>query len=327
MRLPRLLLPTLISAALLVVLPAAAAPAPQAPASTVQADPPVPLLWKVSDADNSVYLLGSFHMLLPEDYPLSGDVDAAFADAESLLFEMSPAEMASPTLAVQMGQAALRTDGTRLDSELPEDLQARLHAWSAGSSGSALQAQGMAPEMLQMFEPWFVALTVGMVDMVQAGFTPELGLDLHFANAATAAGKPTAGLETAQQQIAFLDRMDHAEQVQYLSESLDSVAEGREELARLHAAWRDGDPEQVWMLAGAEMQARYPKLYQRINVQRNDTWLPSLVARLQAPGEDDTLVVVGALHLLGEDGLVDKLRARGYEVDRVCSACARTAGQ
>jgi uncharacterized protein YbaP (TraB family) len=283
--------------------------------------PPVPLLWKVSDADNSLYLLGSFHMLQPDDYPLSADVDGAFADAEAVLFEMSPEEMASPTLALQMGQAAIRTDGTRLDSQLPEALQAQLQAWGEARA-PVLQAQGMAPAMLQMFEPWFVALTVGMVDMVQAGFRPELGLDQHFAKAAQAAGKDTAGLETAQQQIDFLDGMDPAEQVQYLSESLDAAGEGSDELERLHAAWRNGDAQRVWDIAGAEMQARYPKLYQRINVQRNDAWLPRLESRLAAPGEDDTLVVVGALHLLGDDGLVAKLRARGYQVERICSACA-----
>jgi uncharacterized protein YbaP (TraB family) len=47
-----------------------------------------------------------------------------------------------------------------------------------------------------------------------------------------------------------------------------------------------------------------------------------LDARLRSPGTEDTLVVVGALHLLGEDGVVEKLRARGYEVERICSACA-----
>lgn len=309
MRLPALLLAPL----LLLAIPGAAV-------AEVAADPPVPLLWKVSDADNSLYLLGSFHMLQPADYPLSQDVDAAFADAESLLFEMSPAEMASPTLALEMGKAGLRTDGTTLDSELPGGVRARLEAWGE-SSGAALQAQGMAPGMLQLFEPWFVALTVSMVDMVQAGYQPELGLDMHFAKAASAAGKPTDGLETARQQIEFLDGMDRTEQLQYLSEVLDAAAAGNEDLSHLHAAWRSGDPDRVWELAGAEMQARYPKLYQRINVQRNDAWLPGLEARLAAPGEDDTLVVVGALHLLGADGLVEKLRARGYTVERVCSAC------
>ena len=295
-----------------------------ATAPATAAEPPVPLLWKVSDADNSLYLLGSFHLLQASDYPLSADIDGAFADAESVLFEMSPAEMASPTLAMEMGRAALRTDGTLLDSDLPEALRARLQAWGESSS-SVLQAQGMAPGMLQRFEPWFVALTVSMVDMVQAGFKPELGLDQHFARAAGKAGKPTAGLETAKQQIAFLDGMDHAEQLQYLSEVLDASGAENDDLERLHAAWRNGDPKGVWQLAGAEMQARYPKLYQRINVQRNDAWLPRLEARLAAPGDDDTLVVVGALHLLGKDGLVDKLRARGYTVERVCSGCTGAA--
>lgn len=297
-----------------------------ATAPATASEPPVPLLWKVSDADNSLYLLGSFHLLQASDYPLSADIDDAFADAESVLFEMSPAEMASPTLAMEMGQAALRTDGTLLDSDLPVALRARLQAWGESSS-AVLQAQGMAPGMLQRFEPWFVALTVSMVDMVQAGFKPELGLDQHFARAAGEAGKPTAGLETAKQQIAFLDGMDHAEQLQYLSEVLDASGAENDDLERLHAAWRNGDPTGVWQLAGAEMQARYPKLYQRINVQRNDAWLPRLEARLAAPGDDDTLVVVGALHLLGNDGLVDKLRARGYTVERVCSACPSTGSR
>ncbi|RZA05451.1 MAG: TraB/GumN family protein, partial [Proteobacteria bacterium] len=60
---------------------------------------------------------------------------------------------------------------------------------------------------------------------------------------------------------------------------------------------------------------------QRINVARNDAWLPKLQKRLTDPGKDDTLVVVGALHLLGTDGVVEKLRAKGYKVERICSAC------
>jgi len=310
MRLPMLLLCAMLSTALFAA----------TPASALQPGPPVPLLWKVSDADNSLYLLGSFHMLLPEDYPLSADADAAFDDAEALLFEMSPAEMASPTLALRMGQAALRTDGTRLDSELTGELRDGLRAWGE-ANGAALQAQGMSPAMLQAFEPWFVALTVGMVDIVQAGFRPGLGLDRHFADAAAVAGKQTAGLETAEQQIAFLDGMDRAGQLQYLADSLESVGAGTGELERLHATWRAGDAEQLWALVGEELESRYPALYQRIDVQRNQAWLPALEARLQAPGEDDTMVVVGALHLLGDDGLVELLRARGYAVERVCSAC------
>lgn len=284
------------------------------------AQPPVPLLWKVSDADNAVYLLGSFHLLRPSDYPLSPDVETAFKDAKTVVFEIAPEEMDSPALGMQMGQAALRTDGSQLDAELPPATREKLSAWVLAHQG-ALQKSGVPAQMLQLFEPWFVGLTVSIVDMADLGLDPKLGLDRHFAAEAKAAGKETAGLETGAQQIAFLDGMDHDEQLQFLAESLDESA-GNGEVERLHAAWRRGDPETLWNGMAADMKRQYPKLYQHIDVDRNDAWVPKIAQRLDAPGRDDTLVVVGALHLLGSDGVVEKLRAKGYRVERVCSACA-----
>ena len=117
-------MPALFAAiAFAVAVPACAtggAPAAQA------SSPPVPLLWKVSEGDNALYLLGSFHLLKPSDYPLSKDVDVALADAESLLFELSPEEMTSPALAAAMLQAGLRTDGSTLDAQLGPALAATL---------------------------------------------------------------------------------------------------------------------------------------------------------------------------------------------------------
>jgi uncharacterized protein YbaP (TraB family) len=295
---------------------AAAVPSARAAAHAA----PVPLLWAAERDGHAVYLLGSFHLLAPDDYPPSADVQAAFDDAESLLFEMSPTEMASPTLAMRMGKAAVRTDGTRLDSELPEATRRKFDTWVAANA-ARLGGNGITAQSLQMFEPWFVGLAVGMVGMSDAGLDPELGLDRHFAAAATAAGKPAAGLETGDQQIAFLDGMDHAEQLQFLDEALDDAMPGNDDIMALHALWRAGDASGMWRRLAGEMQRDYPRLYRRIDVDRNTAWLPVIEQRLQAPGDDDTLVVVGALHLLGPDGLVERLRAGGYAVRRVCTAC------
>jgi len=291
-----------------------------APVFPAHAAPPVPLLWKVSDADNSVYLLGSFHLLKPGDYPLSKDVDAAFADAESLVFEIPPQEIASPELAGQMTQAALRKDGTLLDSELSSALRGRLKAWT-DTHATSLQDMGMPAQALQMFQPWFVGLMISMVQMTNDGLDPKLGLDQHFASAAAAAGKPTSGLETGAQQIAFLARMDHDEQLQFLAEAIDESQDGRRELEKLHDAWRRGDVHTLLDGMAVDMKRQYPKLYAHIDVERNDAWVPKIEQRLTAPGRDDTLIVVGALHLLGSDGVVEKLRAKGYTVERICSAC------
>ena len=281
-------------------------------------DPPLPLLWQVSDADNTVYLLGSFHLLKADDYPLSSDVNESFADAEVVVFEMPPEEMNSPQLPVQMMQAAVRTDGTTLDDELPADTAARLHEWEAANS-IALQASGLTPERIQMFEPWFVGLMISMTEMARQGLDPKLGLDQHFIDAAAIAGKRTGGFETAAQQIAFLDGMDREEQLQFIDEALTQAAD--DDLSMLHAYWRAGDAEAIWDEMGADMSDRYPKLYRHINVERNEAWVPKIEQMLAEPGTDDTLVVVGALHLLGDDGVVEKLRAKGYEVERICGGC------
>lgn len=304
------------------IAPAAAAePATAATPATVAAkSPPVPLLWKVSDDDNSIYLLGSFHLLLPDDYPLSRDVDLAFADAEKLLFELAPEELASPQLGLQMAQAALRTDGRMLDDELGPELAAKLATWGSANAAQ-LAATGMNVELLQRFEPWFVGTMVTVTQMMALGFDPAIGLDAHMGTLAQKAQKPTAGLETGVQQIAFLDGMEPAEQLQMLEQALDQSEAGADLLLELHAAWRAGDKQAILDGTVSEMRRDFPALYQAINVDRNVAWLPVLEARLRDEREDDTLVVVGAMHLLGEDGVVEKLRAKGYAVERVCSAC------
>jgi len=299
---------------------APAAPSPSTAAAVPSPAPPVPLLWKVSDQDNAVYILASFHLLKSSDYPLSPDVYAAFADAEQLLFELAPEEMASPTLGTQMGQAALRIDGTRLDQELTPALAARLKAW-AKSNQAALQKAGITIDALQSFEAWFVALTISIVEMTELGLDPKLGLDMHFASAAKQAGKPAGGLETGEQQIAFLDTMNNVEQLQMLAEALDESEQGRAQIETLHRLWRQGNGDGIWREAAIEMKAMYPKLYQRINVERNDNWLQKIEQRLHQ-SKDDTLLIVGALHTLGNDGIVAKLAAKGYKVERICSACA-----
>lgn len=283
-------------------------------AAQTVSEPPVPLLWKVTHGQHTLYLLGSFHLLKPQDYPLSPEVDAAFADAEQLVLELSSDELTSPAL----GQAMLAAAQLPADDSLQKHLKPE--TWTALQSYA--QANSLPLESLQHLEPWLVATSISVQEMTKQGLDPQLGLDLHFIDLARRAGKPVSGLEHGQQQIDMLDGMSPVEQEQYLAETLDeSGSTGASQTERLHAAWRAGDVATLRDGLAADMKREYPALYQRINVQRNDAWLPKLEARLRGPGDDDTLVVVGALHLLGSDGVVEKLRVKGYDVQRLCNAC------
>ncbi|MCD9006687.1 TraB/GumN family protein [Luteimonas sp. XNQY3] len=279
---------------------------------------PVPLLWRVSGEQGALYLLGSFHFLTPADYPLSEDVARVVSGAGEVVFELAPEELHSPTLGLQMMQAGLRADGSKLDDEIPAQTATQLRAWAEANAAS-LQAAGGASS-LQLFEPWFVSLLVTTTELGRFGLQAQLGMDAQLARQAQAAGTPTAGLESAQQQIALLDGMGRLEQTQMLQEALEQAGAGPESIQALHDTWRAGDTDALWQDMGLDMQARFPALYARINTERNDAWLPKLEQMLQQPG--DILVVVGALHLVGPDGVVEKLAAKGYTVERVCAACA-----
>lgn len=272
--------------------------------------PSTPAIWKVSDADNSLYLLGSFHALRADDYPLSPAVDSAYADAEQLVFELSPAQLQSPELPAKIAQMALLPAGQSLQNILPDKTWQALRAWSEKNPAFPLQT-------LQGFEPWYAAMTVINAQSRAEGFDAEQGLDQHVMNQAKKTRKPTRGLETTEQQIALFDSMTVAAQVELLDEALFDTSSSSQQLERLHQLWKSGEVVDFEELTVTKMRREYPELYQSINVARNQAWLPELQKLLDDEHHDDTLAVVGALHLIGPDGLVQQLQARGYKVERL----------
>ena len=272
------------------------------------AKPSTPAIWRVSDADNSVYLLGSFHALKPSDYPLSKTINDAYADAELLVFEMAPEQLQSPDLPAKIAQMATLPAGQSVQNLLPEKTWQALKEWSAKNPQHPLSE-------LQRFEPWYVALTVINTQAKLQGFESGQGLDQYVMNKAKSTRKPSIGLESPEQQIALFDSMPMAAQNQLLKESLFDTAKGKVELDNLHQFWKSGDTQGFEQQTVAKMKREYPDLYQSINVDRNNAWLPTFQRLLDAEHDKDALVVVGALHLVGSDGLVQKLKALGYKVE------------
>lgn len=273
------------------------------------AQPPVPLLWKVSDADSSVYLLGSMHMLTRDDYPLAPAVEAAFADSTQLVFEVAPEGLDAARVAQRMAQLGTRGDATPLEQRLPPDTWQALQAYA--------QARGLPLQGLQGYKAWFVALMVLVTESARVGLDPAQGLDQHFIGRAAAAGKATGGLETAEAQLALFDGMGAQAELEFLQEMLGDVPRFAEQMDELLQAWRRADEATIARIGLHELQRDYPALYQRINVERNHAWLPQLETLLRESRRDNALVVVGAMHLLGADGLVQLMRQRGYRVERL----------
>jgi uncharacterized protein len=312
----------LLAAALSLGLPAiasaGAADAP-APATATATSAHVPLLWKISDKDNSLYLLGSFHLLKPGDYPLSPDVDAAMQDAKSVMFEIDMDSFTTPAAQAAMMKYQMIGEGKTLSSVLPAETRQKLEAM--------LKVSGATMAQVDPVDPW--ALNLGfVVGMMQAmGFSAEAGVDKHLSARAKALGKPVLALETFEDQMRIMDAQPMSEQIfaldQFLSDPQSMVTLTR----KMHADWMAGNGEALYRDMGVKMQQETPESYRLLLVVRNDAWVPQLQALLDGrKAADNTLVVVGAMHLLGQDGVVEKLRAKGYRVERVCTACTGAGG-
>jgi uncharacterized protein YbaP (TraB family) len=283
-------------------------PVAKASAATPAAAPRA-LLWKMSDKDNTVYLLGSFHLLKAGDYPLPSPIGVAFTDAERVVFELAPADMRAPDVGAKMMAAATLPPGADLKQLLGPKDWARLEVYTA--------KRGQNAAAMARFEPWFVSMLIGMTEMRASGFDPQHGVDQYLMTRSDADRKGTGGLESLETQIAALDGMSAEEQRQSLSEALDQAEGSDDRVAQLHALWLAGDAGGIERLLLDEFRTSYPRLYKRVNVDRNEAWLPKVKAMLDAPGKDDVLVVVGTMHLLGPDGLVERLRKDGYRVERL----------
>ena len=309
------LLPLLLCALLVSAEPSLAQESRRAEVPVKPAATQHPLLWKVSDADNSMYLLGSFHMLKPGDLPLPAEVDRAFEDSTSLLFEVDPAVLEAPETVAEAQRYMGFDDGkTTLSSVIPKETAERL--------GTLLSAGGNSLQAVEQYEPWAVSTMLSLGLMQALGFRQDLGVDRWMAERAAKAGKPAGGLETAADGFAALDAVPYPEQVRDLDDFLEDPQRSVNRMRVMHDDWRAGDVAGLTQLMQSEMVDKSPDTYRLVVVQRNRNWLPQVERRLTGEHKDNTLVVVGAMHLLGPDGLVEQLRAKGYKVERVCDGCA-----
>lgn len=271
------------------------------------AAPPTPLLWKAQGEAGTVYLLGAFHLLKAEDYPLHPRVEMAYAEADRLVFEIDPAEMTSPDLVATLQKLAKFDDGRTLRGVISPENAEKLKAFMGGSEAAMASSDA--------FKPWYIGMNLVVGRMAMFGLDPKLGLDQHFMQRAVADGKPSGGLETALEQMTALDGAPLAEQEQMLAEAFAPAAEMRQRIFAMHDLWRSGDDAGLVALIHRDMAEKTPQMYLRLNRDRNLRWLPQVETMLQR--RQTVLVIVGAMHLIGEEGLVHLLRERGVRVERV----------
>lgn len=263
-------------------------------------------LWRVSQGNRSLYLLGSVHVLRAGDYPLPAEMEETFKDASVLVEEIDLAHFDAESAALEMLQEGSYPQGQSLRTALPAPVYQKV------ADGARKLDLDMA--RLDPLRPWFASINIEEAQLLKSGFDPTEGVDQHFAAEAQAQHKPLIGLEEPAYQIGLMAKLPDAVQQEMLLQSLSEAASLDGELGRLMKAWRSGDAAALEDILKQDFGG-YPEVYEPVVAARNRAWAPKLEALLN----DDRrcFVVVGALHLVGPDGLLAHFRKDGYTVEQL----------
>jgi uncharacterized protein YbaP (TraB family) len=267
-------------------------------------------LFKVSGQDNTLYLYGTIHAGKPDYYPLEPRIGKALAGATTLALEV---DLAGDPAAMQaaFAQHGLFPAGSPAYAGLAAERRQRLEA--------ALKKQGVDPAAVGQLKPWTLVMMLAVVDLAKLGYDPALGVDLHLAGLARGKAR-ISELESVQYQTALMDRIPIETQWALLEETLEHMASGRQlrEARELFAAYEQADRKALDSIAQrveSDDSVGGKFLREVMLVERNGPMADKVAALLAR--ENNAVVAVGLMHLLGKEGVPELLRKRGLQVERV----------
>lgn len=263
-------------------------------------------VWKVEREGSVLYLGGTCHLLRPSDFPLPSEFQTAYEASEKLVFETDIGKLQSMEVQVALMAKGSYSDGSTVVDHLSPESYRLVDEYC--------QAQKLPLNLLKKLKPSMLVVTLSTMELMRLGAGPE-GVDISFYQKALADGKAVAGLEPVEKQIDLIVGMGDGREddlIRWWLEDMESIAENYEQMV---TAWRTGDIALLEKLMVDDFQARSSQMYQEMIRDRNRDWEPQILDLLStSPCE---LILVGAAHLVGPEGLIEALRAQGCSVDKL----------
>ena len=270
-------------------------------------------LWEVSSASNIVYLMGSIHFADKSVYPLRKEINQAFNRSNHLVVELDATSISADEYELFVLEKGSYKNGKTIADVLSSETMQKLRL--------QLKNLNIPYEAVSQYKPGILVLTLSAVQIVQMGLDPALGIDAYFLQKTTAqSGKQLIELETLEQQLNLFIDIPDGELL--LKESLYSLDDSALLMQDMMQFWKQGDETKMNQLLFEDALTEYPefsKIYDGLIYARNKKMTTKIDAMLQQPSATKEIffVVVGAAHLIGEQGIVNALKKKGYTVKRL----------
>lgn len=280
----------------------------EAPPKTTEVKSGKAFIWRVDSDSGTVYLMGSIHVGDAGIYPLDNIIEEAYELADNLVVEVDITNVNVTGITSLMIEYGRYPQGEGLKKSIPGELYTKLSDY--------FSVRGMSITLMDIFRPWFINTMMEQMELEALGYSTEYGIDMYFLRKATKSGKNIIELETAEFQIEIVASMPDELMLMAVEEVLEEPMT-KEILEDLFSAWESGDTVVVESLIfeGMDENPEYEPFFQAIYTERNY----SMADKIEEFLEDDEVyfVVVGAAHLVGDEGIVSILEDRGYQTEQL----------
>ncbi len=262
-------------------------------------------LWKISNKGNELYLGGTIHILKKEDYPLPPEYTRAFKKADKLVLEANVELAKTPEYSKKMTSMLSYPPGKSLKNTLKKETYYALKKYLAD--------RNIPIESFEQYTPQMIVLIVTVMELKKIGMV-DIGVDEYFYQKAKKKGKAREYFETIDEQLEFIRTMGQGSEDAMLLSTMRDMQRMQSMIDTLKTAWLNGDEDKLVSIGLTDMMRDYPETYQSLLVNRNNKWIPRIEKMLR--DKQVEIILVGALHLVGEDGLLQQLRNKGYNVKK-----------
>ncbi len=264
-----------------------------------------PALWRLTDGDSELWLLGTAHMLPPDLVWQTPKIDAALAAADTVMFETAIDDAGKDDIAKLAATFGRNPPGVTLSSLLtPADRDALARVCKAVNAD---------PQALETSKPWLAAIGLSVSYVIAKGFDPNAGVEKVLDGKAQAAGKKRDYFETGEQQIRFFADLPIGAQVEFLRATLAEIETQERDFVPMNQAWARGDAKALATYFAKMDKELSPQVYNVLIRDRNQRWVQKI--REIMAGSGKTFIAVGAAHLIGDGSVVALLRSQGYKVE------------
>ncbi len=268
-------------------------------------------LWEVEGGKNKAYLLGSIHIMPEDTYPLDDKIENAFKEADVLVVEVDITKIDQGKIQAFIAETASYEEGKSLQTEIPAEMYKSL--------SEKFEELGVPMTQIDIYKPWFVSMTLGLLGLQKLNITAGQGIDLHFLNQANEKDMEILDLETAGAQLEILASNPEQVQIDYLQYSIEDYEQTAVVFMEMLDAWKTGDTEKMNKVSKAKMLELGEELpgiidfYNKLFTERDEKMLQKIIEHLENEDDHVYFIIVGALHLVGDDGLLKLLNDKGYE--------------